>query len=264
MPSDEVQNKKKKTSVKKVKDETQVSESVSTTVETSTPVVETSTPVVAPVKAASVKAASVKVAPVKAAPVQASAPVSVTSESEDLSSSSAVNTDTTTAASPEETSTTEILFNKLVSQFTDLQTVMKTIHLNMKVLQKEVLRERKEYKKKESKIKKKSDKKKNVSGFEKPTSISNELSVFLNLVEGQQVSRREVTNKLIAYVKEHNLQNPADKRKILPDEKLTKILQQVDDVPITFFNLQTYLKKHFLPTTPAVTADATTTTSTVV
>lgn len=241
MSKEEVEiKKKKKVSAKKVTTDS-VQESVA----------ENSAPVVSPVAVVAAPAPS----PVKETVSLTSVPSS-SSDLDDVLSSSAVNTDSTTVPSPEESSTTEILFNKLVTQFSDLQLVMKTIHLNMKILQKEVLKERKEYKKKESKIKKKSDKKKNVSGFEKPTAISSELSKFLNLEEGLLVSRREVTNKLIAYVKEFNLQNPADKRKIIPDEKLTKILQQVDDVPITFFNLQTHLKKHFLPT-PTVVASET-------
>jgi hypothetical protein len=83
-------------------------------------------------------------------------------------------------ASSEESSS-EILFNKLINQFQDVQLVMKTLHSNLRILQKEVLRERKESKKRESKIKKKSDKKKNPSGFAKPSPITNELANFLGI-----------------------------------------------------------------------------------
>jgi len=145
-----------------------------------------------------------------------------------------------------EESNTELLFNKLINQFQDVQSVMKTLHSNLKILQKEVLREKKESKKKESKIKKKSDKKKNPSGFAKPTPITNELSSFLNIPSGEEIARTDVTSKVISYVKLNNLQNPANKRQIIPDDNLGKILQSGNDV-VTFFNLQTYLKKHFLP-----------------
>lgn len=145
-----------------------------------------------------------------------------------------------------EESNTELLFNKLINQFQDLQLAMKTLHSNMKLLQKEVLRERKESKKKESKIKKKSDKKKSPSGFAKPTPVSKELLDFLGLPEGDHIARTDVTTKVIAYVKQHDLQNPLDKKQIIPDEKLNKLLLAGDN-KITFFNLQTYLKKHFLP-----------------
>ena len=145
-----------------------------------------------------------------------------------------------------EESSTDVLFNKLINQFQDIQLVMKTLQSNLKILQKEVSRERKESKKKESKIKKKSDKKKSPSGFAKPSPVTPELSNFLGIPLGEHIARTDVTSKVIAYVKEHNLQNPQDKRSINPDEKLKNLLQP-GDIQITYFNLQTHLKKHFLP-----------------
>jgi upstream activation factor subunit UAF30 len=181
--------------------------------------------------------------------------------SENNQSSDAVPTvDTTIDVTNEivsEESNTDILFNKLINQFQDIQLVMKTLQSNLKILQKEVSRERKESKKKESKIKKKSDKKKSPSGFAKPSPITPELSNFLGIPLGEHIARTDVTSKVIAYVKEHNLQNPQDKRSIDPDEKLKNLLQP-GDLQITYFNLQTHLKKHFLPnpvtTEPTVTS----------
>jgi chromatin remodeling complex protein RSC6 len=151
-----------------------------------------------------------------------------------------------------EESSTEVLFNKLLNQFLDVQSVMKTLHSNLKVLQKEVLRERKESKKKESKIKKKGNKNKAASGFAKPSSISTVLSDFLGLEHNQQIARTDVTAKVIGYVKAQNLQNPENKKQIIPDAKLGTVLQSGEDV-VTFFNLQTYLKKHFIPSVTVVT-----------
>ena len=158
---------------------------------------------------------------------------------------SEIPVDTTVDESDE--SNTEILFNKLNNQFQDVLSVMKTLHSNLKVLQKEVLRERKESKKKESKIKKKSDKKRSPSGFAMPAPISEELANFLGLPVGSELARTEVTSKVIAYVKEFNLQNPEKKKEIIPDEKLNKLLTPVEGDVITFFNLQTHLKRHFGP-----------------
>jgi chromatin remodeling complex protein RSC6 len=154
-------------------------------------------------------------------------------------------------------SNTEILFNKLNNQFQDVLSVMKTLHSNLKVLQKEVLRERKESKKKESKIKKKSDKKRSPSGFAMPAPISEELANFLGLPIGSELARTEVTSKVIAYVKDFNLQNPEKKKEIIPDEKLNKLLSPAEGDIITFFNLQTHLKKHFGPIKKTVTEEVT-------
>lgn len=150
-----------------------------------------------------------------------------------------------------EESTTELLFNKLVNQFQDVQLLMKTLHLNLKVLQKEVLKEQKDSKKKSDK--KKSDKKRSPTGFAKPSPISDSLAEFLNLSAGAELARTEVTSKVIAYVKEHNLQNPANKKQILVDDKLKQLLSVKDDDVVTYFNLQTYLKNHFVSQTSTVT-----------
>lgn len=184
------------------------------------------------------------VAPVSLVPSETLA--SVSSEVQ-LSSSEPVVEQTNENTNGVEESSTEILFNKLLNQFQDIQNVMKTLHSNLKVLQKEVLRERKESKKKESK-KKKSSVKKQLSGFAKASPISSVLADFLNISHDHQIARTEVTSKVIAYIKAENLQNPANKKQIIPDAKLGAVLQSGDDV-VTFFNLQTYLKKHFVSNT---------------
>jgi chromatin remodeling complex protein RSC6 len=189
---------------------------------------------------------------VEVAPTPAPAPVvTVTSVSTTEQVVTLAPVDTT------EESNTELLFNKLINQFQDIQSVMKTLHSNLKVLQKEVLQERKDSKKKEVKHKKKSDKKKSPSGFAKPSSVSAELATFLGIAPSEQIARTEVTSKVIAYIKEHNLQNPERKKEIIPDEKLSMILQAGPTDIIQFFNLQTYLKKHFISNT----VDTTTTTT---
>jgi len=160
-----------------------------------------------------------------------------------------VETSATETPSTEESST-ELLFKKLLSQFQDVQNVMKTLHSNLKVLEKEVMKERKESKKRESKQKKKGGAKKTASGFAQASPITPALADFLGLGHDQQIARTEVTSKVIAYVKAQNLQNPANKKQIVPDTKLSALLQSGNEV-VTFFNLQTFLKKHFLPKTTA-------------
>jgi upstream activation factor subunit UAF30 len=154
-----------------------------------------------------------------------------------------VSSTTENQQSVTEESSTELLFKKLLNQFQDVQNIMKTLQSNLKVLEKEVAREKKESKKKEYK---KKSVKKQLSGFAKASPVSNDLADFLGLSHDSQIARTEVTSKVIAYVKEKNLQNPEDKKQIVPDAKLSALLQSGAD-RVTFFNLQTYLKKHFLP-----------------
>lgn len=83
------------------------------------------------------------------------------------------------------------------------------------------------------------------SGFAKPGPVSDELRKFLDLGATELIARTEVTKAINAYCKKHGLQNEADKRKILPDAPLRKLLKMKKSDDLTFFNLQTYLKVHF-------------------
>ena len=59
------------------------------------------------------------------------------------------------------------------------------------------------------------------------------------------MARTEVTKLITQYIKEFGLQNPSNKRHILPDEKLKAILNVTDADEVTYFNLQKYMKHHF-------------------
>lgn len=83
-----------------------------------------------------------------------------------------------------------------------------------------------------------------LSGFEKPTLISDELAVFFGKEKGSRMARTEVSKLIHQYVKAHNLQNKENRRIIHPDAKLKKLLDSKDD-ELTYFNLQKYLKHHF-------------------
>jgi len=83
------------------------------------------------------------------------------------------------------------------------------------------------------------------SGFAKPGPVSDELRKFLKLGKEDLIARTEVTKAINAYCKAHDLQNVSDKRKILADAPLRKLLKLNKSDELTFFNLQTYLKVHF-------------------
>ena len=100
------------------------------------------------------------------------------------------------------------------------------------------------------------------SGFTVPAPISDELAKFLGEKKGSLVPRTEVTRAVNLYVKNKNLQNPSNRKIIIPDAKLKKLLGPLDtvtknkktgltdsEVGYTYFNLQKYLKPHFIKTT---------------
>jgi len=60
--------------------------------------------------------------------------------------------------------------------------------------------------------------------------------------DAKELTRGEVTKKLWIYIKANNLQDPNDKRNIVPDEKLTKIFGTTE--PVNMFQLAGLLSKH--------------------
>ena len=92
------------------------------------------------------------------------------------------------------------------------------------------------------------------SGFVKPTRISDELASFLSQPSGVEMARTDVTRSLNAYIREHNLQDKENGRKINPDQKLAKLLKVGKDDTLTYFNLQRYMSPHFAKAAAATSA----------
>lgn len=86
------------------------------------------------------------------------------------------------------------------------------------------------------------------SGFRKPVEVSKEMANFAGWNHGELHSRVDVTKFLCDYIKEHDLQNPEDRRQIKPDKKLQTLLRydpKKSDNPLTYFRLQSLMKPHF-------------------
>lgn len=87
-----------------------------------------------------------------------------------------------------------------------------------------------------------------LGALEKPVPITNELAVFLGLETDTMFSRQFITQTINKYVKQHDLQNPENRRYILLESeeglKLKALLRDPDQ-PLTFFNIQRYLKVHY-------------------
>ena len=83
------------------------------------------------------------------------------------------------------------------------------------------------------------------NGFNRKQAISEELRSFLDLPEGELVSRSTVTRSINKYVTENSLKHPDNGRLLMLDDKLKSLLKPPDDVQITFLNLQNYLSPHY-------------------
>jgi chromatin remodeling complex protein RSC6 len=132
----------------------------------------------------------------------------------------------------------QVLADKIVS----LAALVKDIQSSLKP----VLKEHDKLRKIVERIQKKRDNaRKSPSGFAKPNKISDELCDFIGVPHGTEKSRTDITRYINAYVKEHNLNKPTNRRIILPDDKLKNILKINNDEEVTFFILQRLISHHF-------------------
>ena len=84
------------------------------------------------------------------------------------------------------------------------------------------------------------------NAFLKPRGLSTELCSFMKLPAGSQRSQTEVTKFVSTYVKENSCFDPSNKRRIIPDGVLSRLLKVKDTDTVTYLNLQSFLKVHFL------------------
>ena len=134
------------------------------------------------------------------------------------------------------------VLSNIIDKVNSLAGAIKDIQTNLKVLSKEYDKQQKIIEKAQ---KKRQNAKNSPSGFAKPNKISDELCDFIGVPHGTEKSRTDITRLINAYVKEHNLNKPENKRFILPDTKLKKILNVGDSEEINYFILQKLISHHF-------------------
>lgn len=159
------------------------------------------------------------------------------------------------AAAPEAsdrlTASLEKLRNTHTAYSSELKEIVKEALAAVKAAQREIkdARRRKRTKKPEemtAEERKAYEARRANNAFLKPRALSNELSHFMGLANGSQRSQTEVTKFVSTYVKQHNCFDPANKRRIIPDAALSRLLKVTDKDQVTYLNLQSYLKAHFL------------------
>lgn len=90
------------------------------------------------------------------------------------------------------------------------------------------------------------------SGFAVASILSEEMYSFLDITNGEKVPRKDVTRMINEYITKNGLRDVDDKRIIMPNENLHKIFKSNDESKITYFNLQSYIKHHFIKEQQAV------------
>lgn len=163
------------------------------------------------------------------------------------------------AAAPEVVESVEVTdvsqlsvrLNEYGTKIQQAVSILSVLKNDYRSLEKAVAREIKLAQKASSK-RKKSSGNRQPSGFVKPTRISDELAVFLSKPIGTELARTSVSKEINQYIRTNSLQDPTNGRKIFPDAKLSKLLNVTKEDEVTYFNLQRYMKHHFVKDVPVV------------
>ena len=83
-------------------------------------------------------------------------------------------------------------------------------------------------------------------GFITPTLLSEELARFLGKPPGTRMARTDVSKEINKYIRAKGLVDRENGHKINPDENLRALLRITSKVELTYFNLQKYMKPHFI------------------
>lgn len=166
--------------------------------------------------------------------------------------------DTPAETPTEKVSTVEDELLALGEDIKQLVNTLKSLSTRFNTLQKRVVRDQRVMEKKvKGRVKKEKDPNKPPSGFAKPGPVSKDLRTFLGLKEDELISRTKVTQQFTVYCRDHNLQKDSDKRTINPDKTINRLLRlDKNSPPLTFFNLQRYMKIHYPNKEGVIPADA--------
>jgi hypothetical protein len=221
----------------------------------------------APPAAAKTAAAPAKVAAAPPAPVVASAPVAVKKETKAKAKVPSkveivVPTVETPAPVVESVEGSEALLASLGEKLkalgaeftTKVRDAVKNVHDAIKATKREARDSKKKKKKNPADMtpeeRKTWEARRANNAFLVQRPLTDELCVFMGLPSGSKRSQTEVTKFISAYVKTHSCFDPTFKRRILPNAALAKLLRVADKDEVTYLNLQSFLKVHFIKTAP--------------
>lgn len=180
--------------------------------------------------------------------VETSEPVVETPEKE-VAVDASVNVDSPTEVRLEDTLTNQLM--TLLNTVSVLTTSLKGVQAEVKTVQKNYAKLLKEHDKTTNKKKRQYRK---PSGFAKPSALSEEMTTFLGLDKDVEIARNEVTKLINKYIVDNSLRDESDKRKIQPDDKLATLLNWDGGEQLSYFNLQKYIKHHFVKTNEVAVA----------
>lgn len=153
----------------------------------------------------------------------------------------------TAAAESEAVVDTSSKLAEFGAKINQVGTLLASIKADYKALEKSIAKDLKNASKsKKSKKSSVPNPNRQLSGFVKPSVVSDDLLAFLGKEKGLMMSRVEVSKEITAYIEKNSLKDKDNGRQINPDAKLTKLLKVNEGEVLTYFNLQRYLKIHFI------------------
>ena len=145
-------------------------------------------------------------------------------------------------------------FEGIIQTLSTFRQSITALQTQIRGLEKSVRKEMKSLQKEAAKNRNKGNRR--PSGFAKPSKVSSELCAFMKKDIGTEIARTEVTQYLIQYIKDNNLQFAGNKKIIVPDATLKKLLSVKEGEEVTYFNLQRLMNRHFVKASASTTVSA--------
>ena len=151
-----------------------------------------------------------------------------------------------TNTSEESKSTDEVCeqFTGVLSTLSSFRSQITMLQNQVRALEKTVGKQMRTYAREAKKNKNKGNRK--PSGFAVPTKISDELCKFMQKPVGSSAARTEVTQYIIKYIKDNDLQWDENRKIIKPNDDLKNLLNVKKNEEVTYFNIQRFMNKHFI------------------
>lgn len=135
-------------------------------------------------------------------------------------------------------------FGGILSTLSSFRGQITMLQNQIRSLEKCVHKQMKTYERETQKNKNKGNRK--PSGFAVPMPISKDLCKFMGKETGTEIARTEVTQYIIKYINDKDLQWKENRKIIKPDKNLQKLLGVENNEEVNYFNIQKYMNKHFI------------------
>ena len=135
-------------------------------------------------------------------------------------------------------------FGGVLNTLSSFRSQITMLQNQVRALEKTVGKQMRTYAREAKKNKNKGNRK--PSGFAVPTKISDELCVFMQKPKGSTAARTEVTQYIIKYIKDNDLQWNENRKIIKPNTPLKNLLNVKKNEEVTYFNIQRFMNKHFI------------------